>query len=116
MADITRVVLGSSTNGKGIEISGTLTGTANTIHTAHATSLDEVWLWANNNDTSAVRLTIEWGGTASTDDHLVRDIAAIGNGPQLVIAGLTLTNSLLVKAFAGTTDKISVFGHVNRVS
>jgi len=50
-------------------ISGTTSGGANTVHTASATATDydEVWLYAQNTDTTARKLTVEWGGTGAGD-------------------------------------------------
>ena len=50
MATFTKLKLSGSTDGKQIKVSQTATA-GTTIHTAHATSLDEVWLWAVNSST-----------------------------------------------------------------
>ena len=64
---IARQLLSGSTNGRGVKVAATATpGTL--IHTAHATSLDEVWLWCVNSDSAACKLTVEFGGTTSPDD------------------------------------------------
>ena len=112
--EITRVEFSETADGLGIEISQTATA-GNTIHTAHTTSYDEIWAWANNNSTATKRLTVEWGGVASTDDHIVVDVPPIGAPPSLIIPGLILTNSKLFLAFCETTNVISVFGYVNRI-
>ena len=70
MATYSKQLLSGSTNGKAIKVSATATpGT--TIHTAVSgtSSLDEVWLWAQNTDTTDRKLTVEWGGTTSPDSH-----------------------------------------------
>lgn len=115
MATFTKLVLSGSTNGKLIKVTGTATGTAVTIHTAHSTDEDEIWIFANNTSTSDVKLTIEWGGTTSPDDLIEVTIPAEG-GLVLVVPGLILTNSLLAKAFAGTANVINVSGFVNRIT
>jgi len=46
MAAFSKIVLTGSTDGRGVLISGTTSGGANTVHTASATAtvFDEVWL------------------------------------------------------------------------
>jgi hypothetical protein len=55
--------------GRMIKVAATATA-GTTIHTgsATATTFDEVWLYAVNSDTTASKLTIEWGGVSSPDD------------------------------------------------
>ncbi len=118
MATITKVLLSGSTDGKQIKVAASSTpGT--TIHTAHATALDEVWLWADNDDAADILLTIEWGGTTdvdNTDKVTIPGKGTVGqDGKKLIIAGEILTNSLVVKAFAGTANKIKLSGFVNRI-
>lgn len=111
---ISRQLLSGSTNGRGVKVAATATpGT--TIHTAHATSLDEVWLWCVNSDTAARKLTVEFGGTTSPDDLIEVSIQA-ESGLVLVSPGLTVTGSVVVRAFAATADVLNVMGHVNRIT
>lgn len=113
MATFSKQILSGSTDGKGILVSATSTpGT--TIHTAHASATDEVWLWAFNTDTTARKLTIEFGGT-STGDTIELTIPAEG-GALLVIPGFIIKNGLVVRAFAATTNVVSCIGYVNRIS
>ena len=115
MATFTKVKLSGSTNGRGIAVAATATlGT--TIHTAHATALDEIWLYANNIHSSAVTLTVEFGGVTSTSDLIQQSIAVTPSGLVLVVAGLLVTGSVVVTAFAGTANKIELFGFVNRIA
>lgn len=110
----TRVLLSGSTNGRGIKVVQTATA-GTTIHTAvtGATDMDEVWLWAQNNHTTAVILTLEWGN-ASTDDNIVVSIPA-KSGLYLVAPGIMLQNELIVKAFASTANVIIIHGYANRL-
>jgi hypothetical protein len=114
MAAYTKVLLSGSTQGRGIKVVQTATA-GTTIHTAVAgtTDMDEVWLWAQNNHTAAVTLTLEWGN-ASTDDNIIVPIPA-KSGLYLVTPGLPLQNELVVKAFAGTANVIIMHGYVNRL-
>lgn len=118
MATFSKVQLSGGTTGKNIKVAATSTpGT--TIHTAHASSLDELWLWAYNSDSSARDVTFEFGGTASPDDliRLTLPAASAGAyvGALLVVSGLTLTNSLVVRAFASAANVVVVNGYVNRI-
>ena len=58
---------GGTGDGRGIKVVATTTpGT--TIHTAHATAMDEIHLWAWNSDSVDRLLTIEFGDTTDPDD------------------------------------------------
>ena len=111
---ISRQLLSGSTNGRGVKVAATATpGT--TIHTAHATSLDEVWLWCVNSDSAARKLTVEFGGTTSPDDLIEVAIPA-ESGLVLVSPGLTVTGGVVVRAFAATANVLVVTGYVNRIA
>ncbi len=114
MAVFSKVILSGSTNGKGILIAET-TANGDTVHTAHATSTDEVWLWAHNAHTAAVDLTVEFGGQTDPGEVIVQSIPN-DDGLQLVIPGLPATGSVVIEAYAGTTNVISIFGYVNRIT
>ena len=119
MASFSKIVLSGSTDGRAIKVAATATpGT--TIHTASATATDydEIWLYAQNTDTTARKLTIEWGGTSSPDDLIEITIPA-ESGLTLVAPGLVLKGNatpLVVSAFAATADVVTVHGYVNRIS
>jgi hypothetical protein len=109
--------LSGSTNGYGIEITQTSTA-GNTIHQAvagtTAGTYDEIWLWAQNNYTADVALTIEYGDA----DHAQNITVSVPFGAGLVpvVPGLILQNALYVKAFAATTAVITIFGFVNSIT
>lgn len=114
MVTVTKEKLSGSTNGRPIAVAATSTpGT--TIHTATNTSnqLDEVWLWATNVHTSAVNLTLELGGT-STSDTVEMSIPA-EDGSHLVLDGAIFDGGVVIRAFAGTTNVINIRGYVNRM-
>lgn len=114
MATYTKLKLSGSTDGKGTKVAAIATpGT--TIHTAHATALDEIWIYAVNSSDTNVKLTIEWGEVTAPDGNIEGTIPAEG-GLVLVIPGLILTNSLVVKAFAGTANVLIIHGFVNRIT
>lgn len=114
MATYTKVKLSGSTDGKQIKVVQTATA-GTTIHTADATALDEIWLYAVNSSSSAVKLTIEWGEATAPDGNVEVTIPA-ESGYLLVVPGLLLTNSLVVKAFAASANVILINGFVNRIS
>ena len=114
MATYTKLKLSGSTDGKGIKVVQTATA-GTTIHTAHATNLDEIWLYAVNSSDALVKLTIEWGEATAPDGNIELTLPPEA-GLTLVIPGLLLTNSLVVKAFAGTANVIIIHGYVNRIS
>jgi hypothetical protein len=114
MATYTKVQLSGGTTGKNIKVVATATA-GTTIHTAHATSIDEIWLWCVNSDTSDRKLTIEFGGVAAPDD-LIEITVPAEDGLYLVVPGLTLTNSLVVRAFAATANVLSINGFCNRIT
>lgn len=113
--DLSKLKLSGSTDGKGIKVTGTSTAATVTVHTAHATSLDEITIYAYNDDASAVILTIEWGAATDPDNVIQMSIPGGSLGPVLVIPSWLLTNSLVVKAFAGTANVIVLYGSVNRI-
>lgn len=116
MATFTKRLLSESVNGKGVKVAATATpGTL--IHTAASgtSDLDEVWIWAVNSSSSAVKLTIQWGEVTDPDGH-IEGIVPPESGLFTIIPGLLLQNSLEIRAFAGTTNVVIVHGFVNRIS
>jgi hypothetical protein len=116
MATFTKRELSGSTNGMAVKVTTTAT-TGDTIHTAVSgtSSWDEVWLYATNNDSVAVSLTLEWGTTTAADGNIQLSIPAT-SGLTLILPGLILQNSLVLTAFAGTANKILLTGYVNRIA
>jgi len=117
MATYSKHLLSGSTNGKNISVTGANTGAAVTVHTATSgtSNLDEIWLYAANTSAAASVLTIEFGGTTDQDDQIQLELAA-DSGMTLIIPGLLLQNSLVVKAFAADANVININGYVNRIT
>lgn len=114
MPTYSKLKLSGSTDGRMVKVAATGTpGT--TIHTAHATDLDEVWLYAVNSDATARKLTIEFGGTTSPDDTIEITIQPEA-GLAVVVPGLILTNSTVVRAFAASANLVLIGGFVNRIT
>ena len=119
MATFSKIALSGSTDGKMVKVVATTTA-GTTIHTGSstATTFDEVWLYAVNSSASGVKLTIEWGSTASPDDLIEQTIPA-ESGLYLISPGLVLKGNatpLVVRAFAATTNVINIAGYVNRIT
>lgn len=119
MASFTKTILSGSTDGRAIKIASTSTpGT--TLHTGSTSTstLDEIWLWAMNTDTSTRKLTIEWGNTSSPDDLIEISLPA-ESGLNLIVPGLLIkgnATALVVRAFAATTNVVTIHGYVNRIA
>ena len=110
---ITRLPFSGSADGQGIKVAATASpGTL--VHTAHATATDEVWLWCVNSSASSVKLTVQFGGTTDPDDSIEATIAA-ESGLFLIVPGLVLSNSKVVRAFAATANVLACHGYVNRL-
>jgi hypothetical protein len=115
MATYSKQLLSGSTNGRPIIVAASATA-GTLIHTSvsGSVSLDEVWLYATNTSVSSIKVTVEFGGT-STSDQIEVSIPG-ESGLFLLVPGLILQNSLEVRAFAGTVNVINICGYVNRIS
>lgn len=108
--------LSGSTDGKAVKIAQTATlGT--TIHTATTATdqIDRVWIYCVNSDTTAIKLTLEWG-EATSPDGLIEMTIPPEAGPYLVVEGFPLQNGLVITAFAATADMLMIHGYVLRSS
>jgi hypothetical protein len=119
MATYTKNHLSGSTDGRQIKVVETATaGTlihAGPTNTAH---FHEVWLYAVNSDTTARKLTIEWGGVSSPDDLIELTIAA-ESGLVLIVPGLVLqgnATALNVRAFCASANVVNISGYVNEIT
>lgn len=117
MATAKKRKLSGSTDGKPILIAAVATpGTV--IHTAVSGTTDgtydEIWLWANNNNSSSVEVIIEYGSVDS-DDNISRTIPP-RSGLFPLIPGLPLQNGLVVRAFAAIANVVSIVGFVNTIT
>jgi hypothetical protein len=120
MPTFSKELLSGSSGGRGIKVAATAS-TGTTIHATgtSATIKDEVWLYATNNDTAAIVLTIQLGGTTATDDDISLLIPS-KSGLTLVIPGLVLIGTgsaaRTIAAYAATANKIIITGYVNRIT
>lgn len=83
------------------------------IHTAHATSKDEIWLYAVNIDTAARELTLKVGGTG--DSNKIVLTVQPQAGLVQVLPGIPMSGSDVLYAVADTAAKINLVGWVNRI-
>lgn len=117
MATVKKRLLSSSTNGKSILVANTAT-LGNLIHTAVAGTVagtyDEVWLWAQNNHSGDVEVTIEFGDVAAKDNIIVTVPYRSGLVP--VVPGFCLNNGATVTAFAAIADVVTIHGFVNAIT
>lgn len=102
-------------------------GTIGTIvHTAvagtTAGTYDEVWLWATNNHTADVTLTIELGAPAVTallpqyypSNRIVQTIP-FQKGEFLVLPGFIAQNAMVIRAVASVANVVTLTGFVNAI-
>jgi len=119
MAVFSKTILSGSTDGRAVKVVATATA-GTTIHTGSATAatLHEVWLYAQNTSTAAVKLTVQWGGTTSPDDDIELTVQA-ESGLVLVAPGLLIKGNatpLVIRAFAATANVITIHGFVNVIA
>lgn len=116
MAVYSKNLLSGSTNGKAIKVVATATA-GTTIHTAVAgtSDMDEIWLYAVNSDTTARKLTLEWGEATAPDGNIELTIPA-ESGLVLVAPGLLLQNELVIKAFCAAANVVMIHGYANRIT
>ena len=119
MATFTKKILSGSTDGKAIKVAqtataGTLIHTGSTTVTTH----DEVWLYAVNASATAIKLTVQWGGTTAVDNDIELTVqpeaGLVTIAPGLVLQGNSTAR--VIRAFAATADQIVIYGFVNRIA
>lgn len=119
MATFSKSTLSGSTDGRAILVAATASpGTL--IHTgpSDTSHLHEIWLYAMCTDTTARKLTVQWGGTTSPNDEIELTIPA-ESGLVLVSPGLLLkgnATALIVRAFAATANVLTIHGFVNTIT
>ena len=116
MATYTKQLLSGSTNGKAIKVAATSTA-GTLIHTgvAGTSNFDEVWLYAVNSSSAAVKLTLEWGEASAPDGNIEKSIPS-EDGLYCVAPGLLIQNGLEIRAFAGSANVVCIHGFVNRIT
>lgn len=125
---ITKRILSGSTHGTGILVTATQGATINTIHalsTSATTTIDEIYVYAQNNYSRSINVVFEFG-TSQTNAHLTCPVEPLA-GPQLLLPGLPLTGSAcsvlaFVNGLGGSASPalsgsslVSIYGYVNRL-
>jgi hypothetical protein len=112
---------GTTGTGLGIPVTATTSGSlGTTIHTCSSTpaTIDEVWIYAQNYDTTDRKLTIQWGGVTAGTNEIEYTVKA-ENGLYLIVAGLVMQGNATAKvisAYAATGTAIVLYGYVNRIT
>lgn len=102
---------GGDSAGGGIAITADLFGPYTTIHTCHATAMDEVWLWAYNYNAAKQLLAVYFDATQALGYEIPPS-----SGLVLVVPGMCFTNSVVIAAGTQFAGDVNVFGHVNRIT
>lgn len=113
---IIRVPLSKSENWRGIEIVATSTpGDEVHVPRAESGSIDEVYIHiSNTHTTTAVTVTIEFGGTDNPRD-LMNEVIPPLTTIQVVKGRCIQGEDFSVAIFASITSKVNAWGWVNRI-
>lgn len=103
--------LSGSTNGQPIQVTGTGSGGAVTIHNPGAGNTDVVYLWATNTSAATVILTVEWGGTGVGNEQ---DFTIAPNETLPIVAGAAIEGANAIEAYADTANVVNLFGRIER--
>jgi len=121
MATYSKEVLsGGAADGTGIGLAVD-SGTFTTIHTTTTTvsTLDEIWLYAQNTHSADLKVTLKFGGVTDPDDLIEYTVTA-ESGLVLLVPGLILqgkaSTGLILLGAAATGSEVTVFGYVNRIT
>ncbi len=114
--DVEIIPLSGSTDGKPIVISGNSSGSAVTVHTvsADANVIDLVTLYGFSQAATNLWLTVQWGGTASTDELDITLDYPYTREIVKVIESFPLRNGLVIKAYANVASTGRISGTVHR--
>ena len=115
MATFSKNTLSESVDGKGIVIASTTAQSGTDVHTATSNvgDFDEVWIYAANSHTTSVTLTLEFGGTDSSQ-RITQPIDPAA-GLFLVVPGFVIENGAVISAYTSSASKISIYGYANRI-
>lgn len=105
--------LSGSTNGRPIQVTGTATGSAVTIHNPGSGNEDVVYLWATNTSGSTVTLTIEWGTTGVGNEL---DFVIPPNETVPILEGIYIEGVQSIEAYADTGSVVNIVGRVERAA
>lgn len=114
MTTFSKVIFTESVLGEPIRISAT-TSVGDLIHDVvdGYVNMDEVWLYASNTTSTDVIITVQLGDVQASSE-VVQTVAA--QSVSLIIPGIPIQGDGKIRAYAGTTDVINVFGWINRIT
>lgn len=117
LAGMTTIALSGSTRGRPIQITGTTSGAAVTLHTATTTAgqIDKLYVDLTNTGTAAVVVTIEFGTTGAGNEI---DVTVPANATVRAVDGSVIGGAATdtVRAYASVANVINVTGRVERLS
>ena len=111
--DITPIIPSGIGNGTPLLITAVTAGTAQTYHTATASTsdMDQITLMANNTDTVDRDVTVLVGGVTEPDNIVCGPYTLTAKtGAQVLCDHIAINNSKTVKVYASVGSKITVFG------
>lgn len=103
-----RKILSGSVSGRPTLITAT-TSPGNTIHAAHATATDLVWVKIGPNTASDTEAWL-YDGTTTIHMKVLKDI-----GPSWFLQGIPVTNGVTISAYAAAANILNVNGGVDRI-
>ena len=109
----TKIELSGSTSGKGVKVAKTATA-GTTVHAAHPTSLDELYIWALNSGTGT-SITFEVGGVTDPD-NLVHVPLKPNSFQPVIEGGIAVTGSISTAAFTEVANEVVLYGYAKRTS
>tara|TARA_Y100000310_G_C20613680_1_gene779418 strand:+ start:462 stop:854 length:393 start_codon:yes stop_codon:yes gene_type:complete len=128
MATLTKHTLSHSNSGRGVAVTATAVANSNPIHTSATgvleTDFDEVWMYANNDSSATVDLSVIWGLSAVADlgdtklgnaDVMTFQVSA--NTRAVILNGRLLQNGCAAYAYVSSpgSDGVVIDGYVNRI-
>ena len=117
MGTYSKIILSGSTDGEPIPLTATAPSAANLLHTAvtgAADSIDEIWIYAQPQVTTAFLLSLSLGATTVTARIRQTITGDDKKGLILVAPGLVARNAKVLKAWVTTTSICEIWGFVNR--
>jgi hypothetical protein len=118
MGTYSKIVLSGSTAGQPIRLTATAPSTGNVLHTcvsgAAGNSIDEVWIYAQPQVTTALLLSLSLGPTTVTSRIQHTITGDDKKGLILIVPGLPGNATSVWKAWVTTTSICEIWGFVNR--
>lgn len=113
-----KLPLSGSDDGRAILITAATSASAQQIHTVAPSGsvvTDEVYLYAYNDATGSIVLSVLWGAGSEPGD-VFRTTIGSRTGRNLIVDGRILQNGHIIYAYAGIAGQVVIEGFVNRIS